>query len=740
MFRYFLFFFVLILSLNSSARIRPIAHIQGQQDSSPLVGEEVMIKGIVTASKTGAGYFLQDADSAWSGVFIYDLNRSPMPNIGDEVLLTGKVKEYYDLTEIEAVSSFEIISTGNDLPEPILISTGHDALEAYEGMLVKVVVATCSNSDIGYGEWEINDGSGPLAVDEIFIKYSSTEGDVYDITGIMHYTYSAYKIAPRNADDIVINSPLYFVNRPYQVNLQKEAITLKWETNVEASSEVHYGTSPEEFTDSVSIQNNTTNHELVLSNLNPGELYYAKVLSVAGSDTTRPIVSAFTTVSNSSGEIQVIFTKPDNFVTAYTGVDESDYTKSIADSIAAFINKAQQTLDIAIYDVKNHSPESDDTNQKIFAAIKAKASSGVQVRIITDNDSDDAFFTEMLENAQVMWGNTDGIMHHKFIVADAESEGNSRVLTGSTNWTYNNLVLDANNLITIQDQSLAKAYTAEFNEMWGGSQPEPDYEKSRFASNKADNTPHLFSINSKRVELYFSPSDNTESKIIEAINSADYEIAFNIMAFTSDGIGAALIDAHKRGVNVKGVVDYVEYSGSEYENLLAAGIDVVDYTNADGLSWPENTTIHHKFLVADYMHSESDPLVVTGTHNWSASAESRNDENTLIIYDQHLAELYYHEVEAVYANSIPTSVNDHFSDHLRIYPVPATNFLTISTVKNIESCTIYSMNGMVVAEYKEVVDEKIILNTSAIKAGMYVAKIVTEDKSVFQSKILIGAK
>ncbi|MGF7138115.1 phospholipase D-like domain-containing protein [Roseimarinus sediminis] len=728
MLRFILFTLLLLYTFGANAQVLAIAKVQGQQAASPYAGQEVTIKGIVTAAKSGAGYFLQDADSAWSGVFIYDLNRSPMPNPGDEVQLTGKAKEYYDLTEIEAVSAFEIISTGNELPEPIIISTGHEAPEAYEGMLVKVVAGTCTNSDIGYGEWEINDGSGPLAVDEIFYKFASTEGDKYDITGIMHYTYSAYKIAPRNAADIEINSALYFVRNPYQLDPDKTSITLKWETNVEASSEVHYGISPDLLSESVSLQNNSTKHEIVLQNLNPGELYYTKAFSVAGSDTTRPVLSAFTTVSNSSGEIKVVFTSPDNFTTTYTGADESYYTKHIADSIAAFINKAQQTLDIAIYDVKNHSPESDDTNQKIFDAIKAKASSGVQVRIITDNDSDDAFFTEMLENAQVMWGNTDGIMHHKFIVVDAASENNSGVLTGSTNWTYNNLVLDANNLITIQDQSLAKAYTAEFNEMWGGPQSAPDYEKSRFASNKADNTPHLFSINGKRVELYFSPSDNTESKIIDAINSANHEIAFNIMAFTSDGIGAALIDAHKRGVNIKGVIDYVDYSGSEYEKLQAAGIDVVDYTNADGLSWPENTTVHHKYLVADYLHPESDPLVLTGTHNWSASAESRNDENTLIIYDQLLAELYYHEVEAVYANSIPTAVNELLSAQFTIYPNPVNKELSISGESQLRSLSIFDLSGRLLLIRKlEATSESVDL--SSLSKGIYMLKVDSEEGS-----------
>ena len=54
---------------------------------------------------------------------------------------------------------------------------------------------------------------------------------------------------------------------------------------------------------------------------------------------------------------------------------------------------------------------------------------------------------------------TAGIMHNKFIIVDAGSVNNSWILSGSTNWTNpSNLFNDYNNLIFIQDQSLAVIY------------------------------------------------------------------------------------------------------------------------------------------------------------------------------------------------------------------------------------------------------------------------------------------
>ena len=51
--------------------------------------------------------------------------------------------------------------------------------------------------------------------------------------------------------------------------------------------------------------------------------------------------------------------------------------------------------------------------------------------------------------------------------------------------------------------------------------------------------------------------------------------------------------------------------------------------------------VHHKFAVID-MHG-SDPTVILGSYNWTGSGAYDNDENTLIIHDQVLAEVYYQE-------------------------------------------------------------------------------------------------
>ena len=163
-----------------------------------------------------------------------------------------------------------------------------------------------------------------------------------------------------------------------------------------------------------------------------------------------------------------------------------------------------------------------------------------------------------------------GIMHNKFLVIDANSVNNSWIMTGSTNWTNpSNLFNDYNNLIFVQDQALAKAYTMEFEEMWAGS----------FGSNKIDNTPHDFNVNGVHMELYFSPTDQTTSKILEVINSVDYTFESALLEFTRDDLGDAIIDVHNSfGTNVRGIMESTNSQYAEFDKMDDAGVNVKSHS------------------------------------------------------------------------------------------------------------------------------------------------------------------
>ena len=109
-----------------------------------------------------------------------------------------------------------------------------------------------------------------------------------------------------------------------------------------------------------------------------------------------------------------------------------------------------------------------------------------------------------------------------------------------------------------------------------------------------------------------------------------------IYSFTLDRLSEALIEAKNRGVDVKVVIEAENAfsKGSEYRKLLEAGVDV---------KLDENPSLmHHKVMIVD------GEIVVTGSYNWSWSAENRNDENLVILDDPRTASLYEAEFRRVW--------------------------------------------------------------------------------------------
>ncbi len=181
-----------------------IYDIQGQTTSSPYAGQNVTTTGIVTGLLPGTypAYYIQDGTGAWNGLYIYDSN---VPAIGDEITITGEVSEYYDLTEMKNLTSYTVNSSGNQLPEPVLLSTNDVNDEAYESVFVRIENTACTNDNVGFGMWEINDGSGPTLVhNNDSYAYTATMGEHYNVQGVLNYTFSEWKIELRIADDVTI--------------------------------------------------------------------------------------------------------------------------------------------------------------------------------------------------------------------------------------------------------------------------------------------------------------------------------------------------------------------------------------------------------------------------------------------------------------------------------------------------------------------------------------------------------
>ena len=181
--------------------------IAGEDGTYPslFVDTEVSITGIITATNGESKYYIQDGEGAWNGLYVYAPALEVSPVVGDEVTITGTIIEYFGVTELTTVTNCEILSSGNELPNAVVVPTGNIA-ESYEGVLVTVENAECITGVDNYGAWTINDGSGDVTVDDDFFAYTPAVGSEYTVTGPVLYSYDLYRILPRTASDIITST------------------------------------------------------------------------------------------------------------------------------------------------------------------------------------------------------------------------------------------------------------------------------------------------------------------------------------------------------------------------------------------------------------------------------------------------------------------------------------------------------------------------------------------------------
>ncbi|MFZ1947052.1 MAG: endonuclease [bacterium] len=180
-----------------------VYQIQGQAASSPYAGAAAITGGVVTACYSGY-YVVQDGTGPWTGVWVQSLQ---LPTAGDSVTIRGTVTESaglgYPGNTLIVGATLLSDSPGGAIPEPAVVATFDATTEAYEGVLVTVEDAGCTVVNAGYGEWQVDDGSGPGYVDRLGYRFVPTLGTVYDVTGPLNYRYGRFKIEPRGAADIV---------------------------------------------------------------------------------------------------------------------------------------------------------------------------------------------------------------------------------------------------------------------------------------------------------------------------------------------------------------------------------------------------------------------------------------------------------------------------------------------------------------------------------------------------------
>jgi len=128
--------------------------------------------------------------------------------------------------------------------------------------------------------------------------------------------------------------------------------------------------------------------------------------------------------------------------------------------------------------------------------------------------------------------------------------------------------------------------------------------------------------------VYFSPNGGCQDAIITEISKAQKTIDIAMYYLTSREIAEELVKAKDRNVRIRIVLDPSQetqtYSKSRY--LIKRGFEVKYYTGS-GL-------MHNKFAIVDTK------VLITGSFNWTPTANEKNEENLLIMTDSELIKKY----------------------------------------------------------------------------------------------------
>lgn len=154
------------------------------------------------------------------------------------------------------------------------------------------------------------------------------------------------------------------------------------------------------------------------------------------------------------------------------------------------------------------------------------------------------------------------------------------------------------------------------------------------------------------IEVYFSPNGGARDAILKEIENAEYTIDVCVYLLTDRILSKALVDAVKRGIKVRVVLDGEGAIGKKYshfEYLIRHGVPVRLYIEhlKEKKRMGYTSLMHHKFALIDRK------VLITGSYNWTATAEEKNNENLLIIKEEKgVIGKYIEEFEKLWRRSV----------------------------------------------------------------------------------------
>lgn len=316
-----------------------------------------------------------------------------------------------------------------------------------------------------------------------------------------------------------------------------------------------------------------------------------------------------------------------NQITTTTGasckIDQSNLDVEVSfspfdnqvEKVLKVLDEAQEEVVIAQYNARL---------TPILSKLVDLSKKGVNVKIVVDKDNalkewnvgDDYLEKHGIEVIRSKPGKTIGttnysIMHLKSVVIDKKT-----VMTGSLNWNATAAYCNDENMILIRNERVARIYRNQILQLFENKPVEIEKDQD-----------------SDIASIHFSPEQGLSRYIQKQIDKANKSIEISMFTFTEKYISKSLLDAAKRGVKVKIIMEKKQCDFSKVDEALENQPNIELYRVGNTLS--KFSAMHQKYCVID------DETVVTGSANWTASGTKFNDEDILVLNNANIAKKYH---------------------------------------------------------------------------------------------------
>jgi phosphatidylserine/phosphatidylglycerophosphate/cardiolipin synthase-like enzyme len=305
----------------------------------------------------------------------------------------------------------------------------------------------------------------------------------------------------------------------------------------------------------------------------------------------------------------------------------------VAAQVAAFLDGATSTLDLAQYDFHL----GDETKAIVAAAFERAAARGVRVRLVYDvshanpipvpppPEPDVQLIATLPVEGKPIAGVPD-LMHHKYVIRDGAS-----VWTGSLNWTDDSWTRQENVIAVVHSEAIAKAYRIDFDQLWTTG----DVLKTGFVDPRWDDG----------VRAWFTPGhgEDLSARIAKMIRRAKRRVRICSPLITTGPVLGTLAQVIADGaVDVAGCVDATQVRQViqqwEANANVSWKLPLLEQVMAGPFTGKVSTP-YGDGTVHDFMHAKvtvCDDTAFVGSFNLSRSGE-QNAENVLEIEDAAIA-------------------------------------------------------------------------------------------------------